>query len=126
MRAAASNVWWCFFAVGHHLAICCVPLTPVHAYDDLLVSLAEKQAVLTASPRDWEVGHQLVIPSRPFGYDHVVAVLISVTTDMSPTGDSIVTHIFVSGWCHCELAQVSTRVALVLHFAGCSTPFEVT
>ena len=31
----------------------------------------KKQAVLTASPRDWEVGHQRVIPSRPFGYGQV-------------------------------------------------------
>ncbi len=34
------------------------------------------------------------IPSRPFGYDQVLSVLISVTTDMSPTGDLLVTSIF--------------------------------
>ena len=30
------------------------------------------------------------------------------------------------GWCHLELAQVPTRVALALHLAGRSTPFGVT
>ena len=30
-----------------------------------------KQAGQTASPRDGGVSHQLVIPSRPFGYDQV-------------------------------------------------------
>ena len=30
-----------------------------------------EQAGLAASPRGWGVGHQLVIPSRPFGYDQV-------------------------------------------------------
>ena len=29
------------------------------------------------------------------------------------------------GWCHLELAQVPTRVALALHLAGRSTPFGV-
>ena len=30
-----------------------------------------EQAGLTALPRGWGVVHQLVIPSRPFGYDQV-------------------------------------------------------
>ena len=45
---------------------------------------------------------------------------------MSPTGDLLVTLIFVWGWCHLELAQVPTRVALALHTAGRSSPFGVT
>ena len=33
---------------------------------------------------------------------------------------------FCLGWCHLELAQVPTSVALALHLAGRSTPFGVT
>ena len=39
----------------------------VHAYGDLPVCWLGKQAGLTALPRGWAVGQQLVIPSRPFG-----------------------------------------------------------
>ena len=45
---------------------------------------------------------------------------------MSPTGDLLVTFIFLWGRCPLELAQRPSCVALVLHFAGRSTPFWVT
>ena len=45
-------------------------------------------------------------------WSSVVSVFISVITDMSPTGDLIVTH-----------AQMPSPVAPKLHFFGCSSPF---
>ena len=45
---------------------------------------------------------------------------------MSPTGDLLVTFIFLWGRCPLELAQRPSRVALVLHLARRSTPFWVT
>ena len=45
-------------------------------------------------------------------WSSIVSVLISVTTDMSPTEDLIVTF-----------AQVPSPVAPKLHFFGCSSPF---
>ena len=45
---------------------------------------------------------------------------------MSPTGDLLVTLIFVVGRCPRELAQGPSRVALAWHKAGRSTPFGVT
>ena len=45
---------------------------------------------------------------------------------MSPTGDLLVTLIFVRGRGSLELAQRLPRVALALHNARRSTPFWVT
>ena len=45
---------------------------------------------------------------------------------MSPTGDLLVTFIFLWGRCPLELAQRPSCVALVLHLARRSTPFWVT
>ena len=45
---------------------------------------------------------------------------------MSPTGDLLVTFIFLLGRCPVELAQGPSRVALASHFARGSTPFWVT
>ena len=45
---------------------------------------------------------------------------------MSPTGDLLVTFIFLWGRCPLELAQRPSCVALVLHLARRSTPFRVT
>ena len=45
---------------------------------------------------------------------------------MSPTGDLLVTSIFLWGGCLLELAQELPRVALAWHLAGSSTPFGVT
>ena len=45
---------------------------------------------------------------------------------MSPTGDLLVTFIFLWGRCPLELAQRPSCVALVLHIARRSTPFWVT
>ena len=42
----------------------------------------------------WLKQQYLFIPSRPFWLSSVVSVLISVTADMSPTGDLLVTSIF--------------------------------
>ena len=53
------------------------------------------------------------------------SVLLSVTTDMSPTGDLLVTN-FVLGKCPLELAQGPSRVALAWHKARGITPFGVT
>ena len=49
-----------------------------------------------------------------------------MTTDMSPTGDLLVTLIFSVGRCPLELAQGPSRVAPTLHLVGRSTPFGVT
>lgn len=58
------------------------------------------------------------IPSQPFWlWYSVVFVLISMTTDGSPTGDLFVTPIF-SGRCPLELAQGPSSVALALHETG--------
>jgi hypothetical protein len=45
---------------------------------------------------------------------------------MSPTGDLLVTFIFLWGRCPLELAQRPPCVALALHLARRSTPFGVT
>ena len=49
-----------------------------------------------------------------FWLSSVVSVLISVTTDMSPTGDLLVTSIF-AGKCLHELALEPSCVALAWH-----------
>ena len=45
---------------------------------------------------------------------------------MSPTGDLLVTFIFLWGDVPLELAQGLSRVALAWHAAGRSAPFGVT
>ena len=45
---------------------------------------------------------------------------------MSPTGDLLVTFIFLWGRCPLELAQRPPCVALALHLVRRSTPFGVT
>jgi hypothetical protein len=64
----------------------------------------------------------LSISSRPFGHDQIVSVLISVTADMSPTGDLHVTAIFSLGRGRLELAQAVLLVALAWHSTRSSTP----
>ena len=47
-------------------------------------------------------------------------------TDMSPTGDLLVTTIFLRGGFALGLAQGSSSVTLALHKASCCTPKWVT
>ena len=46
---------------------------------------------------------------------HIVSVLISVTTDMSPTGDLLVTSVFAGEVCLHELALEPSCVVLAWH-----------
>ena len=55
----------------------------------------------------------------------VVSVLISVTTDILPTGRLLVTPIFLWGGCSLSLLEGTSRVALALHQAGRGTPLGV-
>ena len=56
----------------------------------------------------------LSISARPFGHDQVVAVVISVTADMSPAGDLHVTAIFLWG----DVALSLLRRSYVLPWPG--------
>ena len=58
-------------------------------------------------------------------WSSVVSVLISVTTDILPTGRLLVTPIFLWGGCSLSLLEGTSRVALALHFARCGTPLGV-
>ena len=59
-------------------------------------------------------------------WSSVVSVLISVTTDKSPTGDLLVTLIFIWGGVLSSLLMGPSREALAWHKAGGCTPFGVT
>ena len=58
-------------------------------------------------------------------WSSVVSVLISVTTDILPTGRLLVTPIFQWGGCSLSLLEGTSSVALALHQAGCGTPLGV-
>ena len=58
-------------------------------------------------------------------WSSVVSVLISVTTDILPTGRLLVTPIFLWGGRSLSLLEGTSRVALALHYAGCGTPLGV-
>jgi hypothetical protein len=53
----------------------------------------------------------------------VASVLLSVTADLSPTGNLLATSFSQRVW---SLAQKASRVALALHGAKRNTPFGVT
>ena len=71
LRAAANNVWRCFSLWVTTWPSAVLPLRLCMHTTTCSYRWMKKQAVLTASPRGWEVDHQLAIPSRPFGYDQV-------------------------------------------------------
>ena len=58
------------------------------------VTMHSKRWAARAYMCTWLKQQYLFIPSRPFWLSSVVSVLISVTADMSPTGDLLVTSIF--------------------------------
>ena len=58
-------------------------------------------------------------------WSSVVSVLISVTTDILPTGRLLVTPIFLWGGCSLSLLEGISCVALALHLVRCGTPLGV-